>query len=253
MNHRIYLLALLISLAVSSCRKALETNQVSISEKALSQCETVACPKISINYIEVAGTGSVAKTINDSISSFIIASLNIDQKERTGTHTITTAMNEFIESYRRDSAEFPEMAAEYFAEISVSQLYSSKRLLSLSCQDYLFTGGAHGYGAVIYKNFDPSSGAALSLSDIFDDVPAFEQLAEAAFRAQQDIASTTSINATGLWFENNTFALPKTIGFTEYGAVLHYNQYEIAPYAAGPIKVRIAMQDLRPLLKIALE
>ncbi|MAZ73390.1 MAG: hypothetical protein CMC70_09615, partial [Flavobacteriaceae bacterium] len=151
------------------------------------------------------------------------------------------------------SAEFPGLSAEYFAEISVQEKYSNKEVFSISCQNYLYTGGAHGYGAVSFLNFNPQTGKQLYYEDVFENVSDFEALAEKLFRQQQEIPKEGSINATGFWFEDDRFYLPETFGISKEFITLQYNQYDIASYAAGPIVVEIPIARVNDLLTISVE
>jgi hypothetical protein len=254
MNHKTYLFSIFLAvLFLTGCQKPLEISNTTLSQNDLSICKEATCPEVNVSYIQVVGDRGVSKKINDSIEHFIIQSLIIDKDIVKQPKRIKDAMDDFIEMYRLHSAEFPEMSAAYFAEISVTDSFRSDDLLSLACSTYLYTGGAHGYGTLQFKNFDPTTGELLQLEAIFNDVSAFEKLAEEAFKQQNDIASSENINATGFWFEEDSFSLPATLGFSEKGVVLHYNAYDIAPYSTGAIEVAISMETIKPLLKISVD
>ena len=65
-----------------------------------------------------------------------------------------------------------------------------------------------------------------------------------------EIPEDKPINSTGFWFENNTFYLPESIGFTKENVILLYNQYEIASYSSGPVELEISLEKVLPYLKI---
>lgn len=253
MNNKTYFLFIALAIFLAGCQKPLEISDISLSQNDLSICKEATCPEVAVEYIQVNGDASVSKKINDSIERFVIQSLRIDLDAAKEPKTIKGAMEDFIELYRMHSAEFPDMSAAYFAEISVGDSFRTDDILSLACSTYLYTGGAHGYETLQFKNFDPSTGKFLQLDDIFEDISAFRKLAEETFKQQNDIAASDRINATGFWFEEDTFSLPTTVGFSEKGVVLHYNAYDIAPYATGAIDVEIAMETIKPLLKISVD
>lgn len=254
MNNKIYLLLSALVLLSSSCRKALETQSIATSSKTLANCATVSCPNIAVTYFTVNGNKEASGKINAEIRDFIIQSLFIGEDEN-GSHapTIAKAMEDFIKLYRIHSAEFPGLSAEYFAEINVLQIFNSKNILSASCQRYLYTGGAHGYGSVRYKNFDPKTGTVLHYEDLFEDVSAFEALAESTFRKQNDIPKNNTINATDFWLEDDAFYLPETFGISNEFVTLQYNQYDIASQATGAIVVQIPIAEVKDLLKITIQ
>lgn len=254
MNNKLYFLLLAFTVLTVSCRKALETGTVQMSQKELQNCKKTTCPELDIEYLNVNGSTPASEKINAEIKDFVIQSLYIGEDENGSTSSsIEQAMEDFIKLYRTHSAEFPDLSAEYFAEITVLQTFNSKNLLSVSCRNYLYTGGAHGYGSVTYKNFDPKDGSTLYYEDLFKDVSAFEKVAESKFRKENEIPEGDTINATGFWFEDDAFYLPETFGVSKEFVTLQYNQYEIASYAAGPIILEIPIADIKNVLKIAVE
>ncbi len=254
MNNKTLLLLILVVITATSCRKALETTSTTTSSETLAECVNASCPSIDVEYLTVRGTSDASEKINAEIQDFVIASLYIGEEENGSTSsTIDQAMKDFIQLYRTHSAEFPDLSAEYFAEITILETFNSKELLSLSCRDYLYTGGAHGYGAVTFKNFDPKTGAYLYYEDIFKDAAAFEKLAEKLFRKQHQIPERGNINETGFRFEEGSFYLPETFGISKEFVTLVYNPYEIASYAAGSIDIEIPIATVKDLLKISVE
>ncbi|WP_432412126.1 DUF3298 domain-containing protein [Rasiella sp. SM2506] len=254
MNNKLYFLLIALVVFTTSCRKALETQSITKDSETLAECKNVSCPSIDIEYFTVNGNAGASEKINAEITNFIIQSLYVGEDENgSDAPTIERAMQDFIQLYRTHSAEFPGLSAEYFAEITVLQNFNTKELLSVSCRNYLYTGGAHGYGSVVYKNFDPKSGAQLYYEDVFRDVSAFEALAEKLFKRQNEIPESDAINSTGFWFEEDAFYLPETFGISKEFVTLYYNQYEIASYAAGPIEVEIPISEVKEMLKISVE
>ena len=255
MNNKICLLFISLLFLCSSCRKALDITPMHTSSETATACATVSCPEIDINYVFIAGASETANKVNTSIKHYIIESLYIGEKEEieNGITTIEEAINAFIEMYRTHSAEFPDLSAEYFAEVTTMVTYNSKHVLSLQCNNYLYTGGAHGNGATTYLNFDPKTGDLLTYEDIFSNVAVLDAKAETLFRKEHAIEANESINATGFWFENDTFYLPETIGISKEFITLQYDTYEIAAYAAGPIEIEIPISEVKSLLKIPIE
>jgi len=120
--------------------------------------------------------------------------------------------------------------------------------VSLECTLFLFTGGAHGYGGTSYLNFDLATGALIENVNLFVNYPEFEAYAETKFKEAQGIPKNDNINASGFWFENDTFYLSETIGFDQENLLIIYNSYEISSYAAGPIVLEIPLTEVAPFL-----
>jgi hypothetical protein len=230
--------------------KNIEFSSESFTEKELSICKDSKCPEVTINYVEVFGDDDVSEKINNKIKKFIFASLLMVEDTIPTAKTIQEAATGFIEAYKSDKAQFPDMAGEYFAEISVNEIYNSKEHLCFEMRQYLFTGGAHGYGTTSFLNIDPKTGEELTSEELFKNNEKFTAFAEKKFRAQQKIGNDQSINVNGFWFENDEFYLPESVGFTQDSLIFVYNQYDIASYADGPIELKIAMKEAEPFLSI---
>tara|TARA_R100001369_G_C3314205_1_gene167818 strand:+ start:841 stop:1602 length:762 start_codon:yes stop_codon:yes gene_type:complete len=240
--------------SIIGCKKeqSLSFSSENFSEKELPNCKTVICPEITINYFTVSGEESVSTAINAELKKFIVSSLQIGEKP-VETNSIDKASSNFIKTYRKHSAEFPDMAAAYFAEINVRKSLNTPEILSVELQQYKFTGGAHGYGSTTFANFDPKTGELLQQKDLFNDVEGFKHFAETAFRKQHNISEEESINSTGFWFENDTFYLPETVGFTKDDIIIIYNQYNIASYADGPIELKLPIEKAKEFLAFSVE
>ncbi|MDC8000925.1 DUF4163 domain-containing protein [Aequorivita todarodis] len=251
MNNKITVVAL-IALITMGCdqEKNIEISSESFTEKELPICKNSKCPEVTINYVEVFGDAKVSEKINKKIKNFIFASLLMGEDCIPTAKTIQEAATGFIEAYNADKAQFPDMAGEYFAEISVNEIYTSKAHLCFEMRQYLFTGGAHGYGTTSFLNIDPKTGEELTSKELFKNSTEFTAFAEKKFRAQQKIAKDQSINDNGFWFENDRFYLPESVGFTQDSLIFVYNQYDIASYADGPIELKIAMKEAEPFLSI---
>ncbi|MBT0607015.1 DUF3298 and DUF4163 domain-containing protein [Aequorivita echinoideorum] len=251
MNNRIALLLLAI-LFLASCdkEKNIEIASESFTEKELSICEGVECPEVTINYVEIIGDGEISEKINKKIKNFIFSSLLMGEDTIPTAKTIQEAATGFVEVYNADKAQFPDLAGAYFAEISVNEIYNSPEHLCFELRQYLYTGGAHGYGTTSFLNIDKKTGEELTFKEIFKNEKDFKSFAEKKFRNQQQIPSEAPITATGLWFENDKFFLPKSVGFTKDSLIFVYNQYDIASYADGQIELKIEMKEVAPFLNI---
>lgn len=250
MNFRLHFLVLTLCI-VLSCEKdvSLEFLSHSNSEKDVEICTTFSCPEVSVSYVQVNGNRIVADKINATINNHIISSLYLgDGDKHPKAKTIIDAIEDFIKMYRTHSAEFPDMAAEYFADVSVSNIYFSEEIISLELREYLFTGGAHGYGSVEFLNIDPTTGEVISAEALFKNAADFISYAERKFREKHSIPLNSNINSTGFWFKNDTFYIPATIGLTDENVILRYNQYEIDSYAAGPIELEISRKEVQQFL-----
>lgn len=242
-----FLLSLIIFIG---CKKAstLAFSSESFSESDLKICENDPCSTITIDYIKVVGDEEIASKINSQIETYIIETLFLGEDDKPSAKTIEEAARQFIIAYRDHKNEF-EYNLKYEAEVFVSNTFENETLLSLQLQSYLFTGGAHGYGSTYFTNFDKQTGEVIANKDLFDNYAAFKILAEEEFRKEFEIPENESINYTGFWFDDDTFSLPDSIGFSSRELIFIYNPYDIASYAEGPIVFTIPKKKANPLLK----
>jgi hypothetical protein len=220
------------------------------SQKHLLSCASRDCPEISVDYIVYPEQKDREAQLNNAITAFVIESLSLESPmQQPPAASIEEASRSFIERYWQDHAAFPDLAAAYFAEISVSESHRSGLLLSLEMIQYKYTGGAHGYGAVRFTNFDPTTGVELTPENIFKAYDSLTKFAEIKFREAFNISEESNINEERFWFEKDTFKMPYSIGFRQDSLVLHYNQNEIASYADAPIELTIALDEIKEFLK----
>jgi len=251
MNLKYIPLIILITVFIKACKQDSKLD-IEFDEKSYvykDDCKQEQCAEVNLDYIQSVGNAMVSKKINSAIKEFIISSLNYNIDDSISTPTIETAAKKFLETYKRDKAEFEEISP-YFAEITVTNTYQSENLICMEMKQYLYTGGAHGYGATWYLNIDPLSGEELSTSEILNNEDDFKQYAEKVFREKMEIPADDSINSTGFWFEDDVFYLPETVGFQDSDLVLLYNPYDIASYADGAIEIMIPLGDIVSFLKV---
>lgn len=251
MNNKIVTLIFIGLFAVSCNRETkIEIIGENLTENDLEICQNAKCPEITINYLNVLGAEAVSEKINTQIANFIISSLTLGEDQTPKVKTIKEAAINFIEGFNADKASFPDMAADYSAEISVSELYASPTHLCFEMWQYLYTGGAHGYSTTSFMNINPKTGNELTDEDLFKNKKEFTAFAEKKFREQQKIGNDQSLNDPGFWFEDDVFFLPETVGFTQDSLIFVYNQYDIASYADGQIELKMALKEAKPYLKI---
>ena len=78
---------------------------------------------------------------------------------------------------------------------------------------------------------------------------ALTQIGDKIFRQSKQLSDTASLIDNYFEFPEDKFELNKNYGFKKEGIVFYYNNYEIAPYAAGPSEVLIPYNELKDWLK----
>ncbi len=204
------------------------------------------CAVITIEVPQALDDLKIANTINTSIDEELIYTLKFE--EEAEVNTVTDAISSFNNSYQSMVTAFGETAEPWEASVKGNITFENAKLISLALENYTYTGGAHGYFSKVFLNFDKNKGAELEGFEFFKDMVGFLTLAERKFREEHGIPATGNINATGFMFSGDTFHLAENFGFTADGIQLHYNQYEVASYADGPLVLTISYQDANPFL-----
>lgn len=203
-------------------------------------------PKVQLQLPQADTTLQLGRSVNEALEEEVIALLAFD--EALDISDITMAVESFTAGYEELTENFPG-TPKWEANVVASISFEDAHMLSIKMESYLFTGGAHGYEEVRFLNFDKRRGREIEGINMFTNFGPILSMAETAFRQMHSISEEASINSTGFMFEGDVFHLPDTIGFDTHGMVLFYNQYEVASYADGPIRISLPWVDVQPLLR----
>ncbi|MFY7666958.1 DUF3298 domain-containing protein [Flavobacterium sp.] len=245
MNRLILLLVAVLSISCDNELK-LEQKQFSAASKGADANKGA---RVEISLPVASNKPLVADSINRKILSVMKDIINYGETPFTSKNYQELA-NDFISTYEKVSAEFPDDKMAWEAKVTGRFCYESDVLLNLEIDHYTFTGGAHGYSGKSSLLFDPASGKSISEKDLITNPSEFLKIAEIAFRKKYKIANTTPLNEAGFMFETERFQLPQTYFFTKDGLLLYYNVYEIASYAQGPQEVLISYEEAKPFIAI---
>lgn len=204
------------------------------------------CPKVSVQIPKAQDGSNASEKINRGIEEEVIALLTFE--EGLETSSIPGAIDSFTDGYENLRTKYPGEVFDWEAKITAEVTYEDPRMITIRINSYMFTGGAHGYGTTQFLNFDKRKGTRLKDWELFSNRNEFRQFAESKFRQQEAIPNGRSINSTGFMFERDVFHLPKNIGFTHTGIQLHYNQYEVASYADGPVELVLPFKEVKKYL-----
>ena len=218
------------------------------SKKTTLPCKDV-CTYVTISVPNATGPKVAADSINNKIFNTVRSIVYFGEKP-TNAKNYEDLMASFIQSYEELTKKFPDDAMSWEAKIMAGIDYKTDSIINIKLHHYTFTGGAHGYEGDRSLLFNSQTGKSLTYADIFKDEAAFTAFAEQKFRAKFKIPANKSINATGLMFENEKFALPQNIFFKENGILLYYNAYEVAAYAEQQKELLLLYSEVDAYLKV---
>ena len=214
-----------------------------------TDCNDYPCPLIDLDYPVAIGEDAVSIAISDGLEQRVIGSFQMNP-DIPRASTVEEAMQQFIDTYRSDKAEFPDMSGQYEVSIGIEESFRNSTIICFRQGDFKYTGGAHGNGQTLYQIFDLNSGEEIPFDQLIKDREGLKRLAEEKFRQKFDINASESINSPGFWFDNELFELPETMGFENEELMLIYNTYEIASYADGTVEVGIPLDEVMPFLEL---
>lgn len=226
-------LALGMMFIMTACGAGDNDNQVNVMvEKLDLSTITTDIPE----YVAVSAESAVVKSSNTEVDEAINTYLEKEnQAFLADIDSIVQAASDFQQASGLLGEEF------YFAdELKVRDIFVNGDVLSIVMEKYNYLGGAHGASYRYAYNFDLTDGHLLSWDDISADG---EALRDKMHKYIVSLVNSDqySDNQVYYFFDNYENDLDNSladrtwyIADGELKAI--YNQYEIAPYAAGIIE-----------------
>mgnify|MGYP001827802452 CR=1 FL=1 len=103
------------------------------------------CPKVRISIPEAQENTVLGNSVNTGVREEIIELLDFAQNK--DVVDIPGAIDAFTEGFRNLQDEFPEELTGWEASVAGTRSYEDPSLITIKLETYIFTGGAHGYGA----------------------------------------------------------------------------------------------------------
>ncbi len=230
-----------------------EPTALSFETKSYSKKSTICkkeCTYVDIKVPEAMnGNQGVADSIKRALFEVARSIVYFGEKP-TAAKSYDELTSSFIKSYDDLAKKYPEEAEwSWEAKVNATTGYQSDNIINFKVNNYMFTGGAHGYEGNRSVIIDAKTGRTLKRSDILKDEKGFTTYAEKAFRKKLNIPANKSINSTGLMFEKN-FTLPQNIFYTDNGLLLLYNPMEIASFADGAKELVLPYSEIEQFLKV---
>lgn len=219
-------------------------------EKTSTACQSdssASCTSVTITYPYFSGTlnPEAEQVVNEKIKDVLVNNMLYDSLSYPDFETFSSA---FIREFEEVLEDFPQAFGwQYDADVTI--LRNDSAVLSLMADVYLYTGGAHGMKMVKFLNLDPATGESYTAGQIFTgglSKSLNEKLRE-VFLRQKGLRSWEETADRGYYFENDRL-VTDNFGLTRDSVVFYYNQYEIAPYSAGPTRLAVPLDSLEGLM-----
>lgn len=220
-------------------------------EKKFGDCSypDSLCYQLNIQNIEVkGGPDEVRNSINNELNSYIITTLSSFLSDDSQSYQdINQCVEALVQDYKKISVEFEDFNQDWNISIDTELKNKDDEIISILSSVESYLGGAHGNHWNDFLNFDARNGELISWKDIITDEIRFTEIAEAGFRIERKLPPNADLEREGYFFDGGVFELPENIGFSDQGAILIYNPYEVAPYSMGSTEFIIPWEEIRSI------
>lgn len=166
---------------------------------------------------------------------------------------VDRATEEFIQNTTEANFNIPESFKnerhQYFAKAD-TKVIADRYVVVEFTREYSMIAAAHPFHMIETVNYDLEAENVIELSEIFIDVD--KALSYISSRAtEQVIANLKAFDGEESFIKEGAAA--KEANFRDYiidekGLTFYFEEYQVAPYAAGPQQATLTWTELRPLL-----
>ena len=236
--------------ALSSCCGDFESGKIGISEKfplAEGRTDTLDV-NISAEF-PVSGLGRNAEMkVSAAIAEALFGEEYMSMNPEAAAEAYKT---DLVDEYLNENlpmTEIPELESSslsWASHIQGNFTYTDENILSYTATRYTYSGGAHGMTAETAYNFDRNTGNAVTEENFFNEgyVGKLTELLTAHLPEALESPADTSMLFLKTIEPNGNFSIGND------GVTYIYNQYEIAPYSMGIIRISVPWEELDGLLR----
>lgn len=210
---------------------------------------------IDCQILVATDSSEVAKNFNDVVSQMIY-----NRTDQTPEALLKHRADSVAADFSKELLEFYDPDEEDAAGRFDYSFEMKGRLADDAREGYAvyelrlssYQGGAHGSYYFQYRNIRLSDGAAMLKDDVFvpesedaiRDLLMQELLKANECKSVEELQEKTGITMLGdVYINDDNFQLQSD------GVLFTYNIYEIAPYASGPVLVKLTYDQLKPYLQ----
>ncbi|RKR03407.1 uncharacterized protein DUF4163 [Kushneria sinocarnis] len=199
------------------------------------------CATITVNSLRLDGAPRLTRQLE--LRQLLLAG-DFNESADEAPASIREFAEHFFAQAAADHEEHPDTAT-YEARFEAEVVADHDDLLVIRLDDYVFRGGAHGMPTTGYMVIDQRNRHVVTLDDMLKagQREAFNQALQAAHQRWLD--SLDQPLDTGDW----PFAPSDNVALLPEGAVVKYQPYAIAPYAAGQPELHIPYRELEGIFK----
>jgi hypothetical protein len=256
----IFIVAITVLFVSCNTRKKekvlLEFNTIQLTEtKHLFGDTTNPAYRLTIDYTYLVDSSQ--KELSDTLNNYFITACFGSEyaKEKSIEDALNSYAKTYTENYRKDTEpvflqdnenqEMENKTKEWYfyteSIISKVQFYEGNLLVYRMDKDD-YNGGAHGIHLTYFLNIDLIKKSPLGLNDIFKGDDYKELLTDLLWnQLMADNHVTTREELEEMGYGTTSDLVPsENFYLDKEGIVFYYNVYEFAPYAVGPVEIRLS-------------
>lgn len=182
-------------------------------------------------------------------------------EENKKLHDLKQAVQECRKIIKTELKDMPaDSATSQIEKVDKQKFVGQKgHIIQFENHFYEYSGGAHGFGGVAYKNYDANTKKPIHIQDMLlpnaqKKLAAQLKSAYAKHKVFRDMEMKASEIQTFIqedWAEsiNEAFAKPDNFTWRKNGILFSFLPYEIGPYAMGQIDLLLPYGELKGVVK----
>jgi hypothetical protein len=211
--------------------------------------------KVNLQVLYAKGQSEAAKKLNAEVAHWLLSMEQLGMQQ-----AVDSMANDYVDTYRRDMAPlYREDAGDPEKKRWYDYHYNIKTTIGEGDDDVIvyvadidyYEGGAHGIGLRLVANFDKKTGERLPA--FWENAPhvskKLSQLLTEALMDKVDADNLDELHEKGYLYDTDALMPSENFIWGSDDVTFIYNVYEIAPYGAGRIEVKVDRSDVEKLMK----
>jgi len=216
-------------------------------EKKAGDCDQTSCIDIVLKYHVIKEEYKASKSFNHVVMQKIFSKMGNEEENLQPEQYVSRLLKDF-EAFKK---EYPDAVSGGYQQHSQTEItFRGREIISVLLKSNVYAGGAHPMDYSEFINFNPDNGEMIDVNNLVKNRFGFRELVETKLR------EWFGMEPGDRWSDFtlvDQFVMPETMGFVNDGMLLIYNEYEILPYASGPVELTLSHEELSPLMKKPVE
>lgn len=213
-----------VKINISAGTSETSPQEITVLNKSYNNLATYMITDLGIPFIQGMADEAIQKRLNESFEK--------------DAFVLNTQLQSEIDEYVKDAQLYDYPIRDYVLYSRFQQGYLNSHILSLTVDYYQYTGGAHGMTERRPYNLDLSTGQTLALKDLFKENYDYRSVINSELRQQisndEDLYFSGDMGFQGISEDQDYYLQDDAL-------VIVFQQYEIAPYAAGIPEFKIPL------------